>query len=188
MVPAGTRVPVTITYLEMTRRPGFDRPSLPNGPPTVLLAAEKPPVWYFLNLYSAVGGPWEWTDKFATDPEELRAYVQDPKVTLYTLMRAGWPAGFFLLDARQNGAVELGYLGLVPEAIGLGLGDWLLKTAIHAAWDIPGTKTVKLETCTLDHPRALGLYQKAGFTPVGQAEISRVLSRDRDMPSHTEDT
>jgi hypothetical protein len=25
-----------------------------------------------------------------------------------------------------------------------------------------------VHTCNLDHPRALGLYQKAGFTPYGQ--------------------
>ena len=34
------------------------------------------------------------------------------------------------------------------------------------AWDRPGTARVTVNTNSLDHPRALPLYQKAGFVPV----------------------
>ena len=40
---------------------------------------------------------------------------------------------------------------------------------------------VTVNTNSLDHPRALPLYQKAGFVPVRRETHRRVLSRDRDM-------
>lgn len=181
VIPAGTEVPYTITYLEMGTRPSYDRPSLPLGPPTALIAAEKPPVWYFLDLYHAVGRHHEWVDWDAKPEAELTAYVQDPEMRLYTLMRSGWPAGFFMLDNRKAPTCDLAYFGLVPEAIGQGLGSYMLKTAIHAGWDIPGTTRMTIETCTLDHPAALGLYQRYGFVPYAQAEKRRVLTRDRTI-------
>ncbi len=181
-MPAGTEVEVTRTYLEMSGRPGYDRPSVPLGPPTVLIRAETPPAWYFLQLYTAVGGAYEWVDWLSWPVADVEAIVQDPKVELYTLMRAGWTAGFFMLDRRTPGKVEIAYFGLVPEAVGQGLGGYLLKTAIHLAWDGEGVETVWLHTCTLDHPSALAVYQKCGFSPVGQERYNHVLTRDRDMP------
>ena len=179
---AGEVVEITITHLAMESRPAYDRPSLPPGAPTVLIAAESPPVWYFLDLYRAVGSEYDWTDRFHQDREELRAFVQDPEVRLYTLMLAGWPAGFFMLDWREEGLCDLSYFGLVPEAIGQGLGSYLVRTAIHAGWDRPGVERMTVETCTLDHPRALGLYQRAGFQPVSQEHRLR-----RVRPAHAEE-
>lgn len=177
MAQPGESVDVTVTYLRMEARPAYDRPSLPLGPPTALIAAERPPAWYFLNLYTAVGAAHEWTDWLTRPTAELEAFIHDPAVTLYTLMRSGWPAGFFMLDSRDGDLCELSYFGLVPEAQGQRLGGYLLRTAIHMAWDRPGTKTLTVETCTLDHPQALGLYQKLGFAPVAQAQKTHVLTR-----------
>ncbi len=175
----GDTVEVTVTYLRMDARPSYDRPSLPVGPPTALIAAQKPPVWYFLSLYRAVGEPHEWTDRLNDRPEVLASFLHDPNVMLYTLMRTGWPAGFFVLDHRTPGQCDLAYFGLVPQAVGMGLGGYLLRTAIHTAWDHSNTQAMTVETCTLDHPRALGLYQKAGFTPTGQKTKTCVLTRPR---------
>src|SRR4029079_7587334 len=94
------------------------------------------------------------------------ACVHASAVTRYTFVRGAWRHGFFLLDGRAPDVVDLCFFGLVPEAIGRGLGTFLLQTAVHAAWDRPGTERVTVNTTTLDHPRALPLYQKAGFVPV----------------------
>ncbi len=178
---AGDRVEVVVTFLAMEGRPGYPRPHLPLGPASALIAAERPPAWYFLDLYTAVGEEWEWTDRLDQPREELQAFLHDPAVTLYSFVRAGWPHGFFLLDGRTPGVVDLATLGLVPEAIGRGLGTFLLQTAVHAAWDRPGTDLLTVNTNTLDHPRALSLYQKAGFAPVRRETHHRRLTRDRDM-------
>ncbi len=178
---AGDRVEVTITYLRMEARPAYPRPHVPAGPASALIAAERPPVWYFLDLYDAVGRDYEWTDQHDTPADDVAAFLHDPAVTLYTLLRGGWPHGFFVLDGRAPATCDLAYFGLVPEAIGRGLGTFLIQTAVHAAWDRPGTMAVTVNTNSLDHPRALPLYQKAGFVPVRRATRQRVLVRDRDV-------
>lgn len=173
----GDTVDVTVTYLEMAVRPLYERPSAPAGPPLMLIGAHQPPVWYFLSLYSAVGRDWFWTDKYRQTPDQMRAWLQQPDMHLYTLIRDGWPAGFYMLDRKVAGVCDLAYFGLVPDMVGRGLGTYLLRTAIHMAWDGPGTEKLTIETCTLDHPRALGLYQRAGFAPVKQATDRRTLVR-----------
>lgn len=178
---AGDRVEYVKTYLEMRARPTYPRPHVPHGPVSALIAAEAPPPWYFLALYDAVGAGYEWTDRHDDAEEDLRVFLADPGVTLYTFMRAGWPHGFFLLDAREPHVCDIGYFGLAPEAMGRGLGTFLVQTAAHMAWDRPGVQRVTVDTTTLDHPRALPLYQKAGFEPVRRETLSRVLTRDRDM-------
>lgn len=176
---AGQTVRYRVTWLEMAEPPRFDWPRLPVGREAVLLRAENPPWWYFLALYDAVGREHAWTDKHAMGPEALNAWLQDPEVALYTLMAQGWPAGFFMLDGRQAGVVDLAYFGLVPEAIGRGLGWWLLQTAVLTGWSRPGVQRMTVNTCTLDHPRALIQYQRAGFGPVRTEEHQRVLTRDQ---------
>ena len=178
---AGTKVDYTITWLEMDAHPEFDWPHLPVGSTAALLRSDGAPVWWFLTLYDAVGRDYAWEDLHAREHSELQDWLNGDRVALYTLLDHGWPQGFFLLDATGEGVVELAFFGLVPEAVGKGLGSWLLKTALLMAWDLPGTTKLTLNTCTLDHPRALATYQKHGFTPVRREDHSRVLTRDRDI-------
>lgn len=178
---AGDEVDVVVTYLEMADRPGFPRPHLAPGPAAALIGGDRPPVWYFLTLYGAVGRDHEWTDMHVMAEADVAAFLHDPDVTLYTFMRDGWPHGFFVLDSRTPEVCNLAYFGLVPEAIGRGLGTFLVQTAVHMAWDRPGTRLVTVNTNSLDHPRALPLYQRAGFEPVRRDTVRRTLSRDRDV-------
>ena len=179
--PAGTELSYTVTWLEMTARPSYPWPALPATHPASLLHAEDPPVWFFLSLYDAVGRDYAWEDMHSENADELQDWLKNPDVSLYTLMMVGWPHGFFLLDAREPGVTELSYFGMVPEAVGQGLGKFLLRTAIHTAWDRHGLEKLTVNTCTLDHPRALQTYQANGFTPVRREEFTRTLTRDRDL-------
>ena len=62
------------------------------------------------------------------------------------------------------------------EAMGQGIGRWFLGAALEAAWS-HRPNAVTVQTCTLDHPAALPLYQKLGFAPVGQKrEMVRPMS------------
>ena len=176
----GETVEYTITYLEMTARPNYTRPHLFGGAPSALIHATEPPNWYFLMLYDAVGADYAWTDRHDDDPDELGDFVRDTNVEIYTLLRDGWINGFFTLDFRTPGVGDLAYLGLVPEAVGKGMGTWLLQTAVHTLWDHEGVKKLTLNTCTLDHPRALAHYQRNGFSPVCQETRTRILTRDWD--------
>ncbi len=172
---ASNEVEVNITYLAMDARPEFDRPSMPMGQKAALIRAESIPPWWFLTLYRLVGADYDWTDWLSRPEAELEAFVSAPEVQLYTLMIDGWPGGFFMLDTRDDGLCDLAYFGLVPDAQGRGLGSYLLKTAIHMGWDIPGVAQLTVNTCTLDHPQALGLYQKLGFVPQRREAYMRVV-------------
>jgi GNAT superfamily N-acetyltransferase len=50
----------------------------------------------------------------------------------------------------------------VTPLVGRGWGRFLLDAAVDAAWS-GETRRIWVHTCTFDHPRALGAYQKAGF-------------------------
>ncbi|MEO1457753.1 MAG: GNAT family N-acetyltransferase, partial [Pseudomonadota bacterium] len=156
----------TITYLEMSEPPSTGLPHAPSGPRLALIGAKAPPVDWFLYLYRTVGAPYRWTDWLEAPAEDLEAFVGDPKVEIFTLLHDGWPGGFFMLDTREAGVCDLAYFGLVPQAVGRGLGFWLLMNAVHMGWERPGVERMSVNTCTLDHPRALGLYQRVGFVPV----------------------
>ena len=73
---------------------------------------------------------------------------------------------------------DIAYFGMTPEAQGRGLGDWLLGTAIHMAWDA-APRMLTVNTCSLDHPRALPLYQKWGFEPVRREQRRRKVAARR---------
>lgn len=180
ITPAGTELHYTVTWLEMTERPSFGWPHQPSGAPASLLKAEEPPVWFFLALYDAVGREYAWEDMHDRSEADLADWLSDMQTSLYTLMRQGWPHGFFMLDHREAGLCNLAYFGLVPQAIGRGLGRFLLQNAILTAWDIPGVEKLTVNTNTLDHPRALHTYQRCGFVPVRRSEHSRVLRRPID--------
>lgn len=177
IIPAGTDVAYTITYLEMTQAPG-PAPALPCD--VRLERCELPPVWFFLSLYDAVGRMYEWVDKFKEAPDAVKAFVQHADVSLFVAYRHGWPNGFFLLDWREPETCELAYFGLVPEAIGGGIGGTLLRTALATGWSREGVNRMTVNTCSLDHPRALDLYRRVGFAPIRTEDHSRVLTRDRD--------
>lgn len=174
-----TETRYTVTYLEMTRPPTVAPPPRP-AEPLALMAAAEPPLHFFLYLYRTVGAAYAWTDLLAWREADLAAFVQDPMVRLHVLYRAGAPAGFYQLDRREAGACDLAYFGLTPEAVGRKIGPWLLWTALQDAWSATPdpsppapVERVTVNTCTLDHPSALALYQRMGFAPIRREERVR---------------
>lgn len=164
-----------ISHLEMTARPTWGWPPMPAGREGALLLAEAPPAWFYLALHEAVGRDFAWETPFGGDPAAIDAWLADPGVTLWTLMRMGWPNGFFLIDARSMPTVRIAQWGLVPEARGRGWGEFLVRTAVLTAWSLPGAERLAVSVTSLDHPRALALYQQCGFVVTAQQAATRVL-------------
>lgn len=161
-------IPVTITHLEMHGRPERARMPVPSIQRAIsVMRAKKPTLDFYRFLYGSVGKPWHWYERLQMSDATLAEILDNPAVEVTVLYVDGVPAGYFELDGSQKGEIELKYFGLMPEFIGLRLGPWLLDTAIHAAWD-NGPGRVWVHTCTLDHPKALATYQKAGFAPFAQ--------------------
>lgn len=162
------RIDVTITYLRQTVRPAYAPQPRPNRKLSIL-RAEKPPVHFYRYLYDLVGAPWHWVSRKKLNDAELAAIIGDPSVHLYVLYVDGAPAGMAEIDAADAPLAHIRFFGLAPEFIGQGLSRFFLANAIDLAWSLD-PKEVRIETCTLDHPAALALYQKFGFTVFDQRQ------------------
>jgi len=161
-----------VTYLEMRERPALKPVALPHGTKLALLRAEQPSLAFYRFLYNTIGRKWCWWVRRAMSDAELQAIIGDPRVEVMVLYCDGQPAGYAELDRRPvdgrvPGEIELAYFGLLPEFIGRKLGPWLLTQILELAWSY-GPDRVLVNTNTLDHPKALPLYQKLGFEPYRQ--------------------
>ena len=169
-------IPITITKLEMKAKPAGLRPHLrhdqDNGR-VMLLKVKRPPVHFYRYLYETVGKAHHWVERTRMSNEALATIVQDEKVELYVLYCEGAPAGYAELDFRKEPDAALAYFGLIEDFLGRGLGSFLLATAIDTAWTKP-IERLTVHTNTLDHPRALPLYQKMGFAPYAQEKTEIV--------------
>lgn len=165
----GTVHQLTITYLEMHKQPHNHVP-VPLGKISLLQAA-SPPIHFYRYLYDAIGRDYVWVNRKRLSDDELAAIIHDEEVQVFVLYVDGCPAGYAELDFRKLPDVELAFLGLMPEFHGRGLGRYLLTQAISLAW-AREPKRVHIQTCTLDHPGALPMYQKYGFTPFAQEQTT----------------
>ena len=174
----GDQINYVVSYLEMVVPPFFGWPSEPSGN-ILILEANNPPVRYFFSLYEAVGANYEWTDKLRCPIKDVNDFLLDPNVKLFTFLKNGWSAGFFVLDKRKQNICDLAYFGLVPEAIGHGYGEYLLKFAIKQSWAAEDINLLTVNTNTLDHPNALPLYKKMGFKVIKNEKETRILTRPK---------
>lgn len=155
-----TALPVVISYLRCPAPAHLDAGEFPAG--YRLEGWQTPEVNRYRALYRAVGESWFWYARLRMPPSELEAILQNPQNLVLRLFHNDKVVGYSELDRRSHPEVALAYFGLLPEYTGSGLGKLLMRAtlAIAQRWQ-PDSLTVN--TCTLDHPHALGFYQKAGF-------------------------
>jgi len=162
------RLPMTVTFLDMKARPAVPAPPQPKGK-VAMLKADKPPIHFYRYLYDTVGEAYFWVDRKKLTPDALAATIHDPLNQLFVLYTEGSPAGMAELDFRKPDVANISYFGLMPEAIGRRLGFFFLYHTVMNAWGM-GITRLTVNTCTLDHPRALPLYQRMGFTAYAREE------------------
>jgi GNAT superfamily N-acetyltransferase len=166
--PDPRRIPMTVTFLEMTAKPSAIPPPMPRGK-IAFLKSENPPVHFYRYLYDTVGGKYFWVDRRKLSDGKLAEIIQAPTTHLYVLYTEGTPGGMAELDFRADGSANIAYFGLMPDALGKRLGYFFLYQTCVSAWAQPISKLL-VNTCTLDHPRALPLYQRMGFRPYSREE------------------
>ncbi len=154
------QVTVDVTFLRMEAPPAETARPLPAG--LRVDHALRCTVPFYRYLYDTVGEPWLWWMRRTASDSELAMLLAMPAVSVHVLVKDGEPAGFYELDRRSPQAVNLAYFGLMPWAIGMGLGRAFLRHAVDTAW-AAGRGAVTVNTCTADHPRALPAYVAAGF-------------------------
>jgi GNAT superfamily N-acetyltransferase len=126
------RVTVMVTFLRMDRPLAGAVLALP--PDYQVVRVVMPTVAFYRYLYNTVGADYVWWLRRTMPDGELASLLREPAVSIHVLYNGGEPAGFFELDGRGWPDVNLSYFGLMPHAIGAGVGFPFLQHAIDAAW------------------------------------------------------
>ena len=181
------KIATVVTCLEMLERPPA-RPARPDESGLTIERWQDPDLTEYRSLFRSIGEEWMWFSRLVMPNEELRAILADPNVHVYTLMDGARRVGLLELDFRTAGECELGYFGLVAEAIGQGAGRMLMNAAIEKAWEKPIGR-FWVHTCHFDHPGAISSYRRSGFEPyafmVEVAEDPRLSGQmRRDAAGH----
>lgn len=166
-------IDVVRTYLEMTS-PEDLVPEGEAGSDVRLEEVHDCPWHFYRYLYVEVGRQYHWTDRLVWTESQFRDHLAGPS-RIWLLSVLGAPAGYFELRGQDDGSIEIGYFGLLPEFVGRGLGKFLLTRAVEEAWALRPPR-VWLHTCTLDHPGALPNYLKRGFRPVREETFQTTVA------------
>ncbi|WP_420333566.1 GNAT family N-acetyltransferase [Roseibium sp.] len=161
-VPDG-KIAFVVTFLEMLAAPA--KPLAPARDDVELVRWQEPNLTAYRQLFRQVGEDWIWFGRLTHGDEDLRQLLADPARENYLPMKGGTPIGTLELEFGNPEEPEISYFGLVPEAIGGGLGRWLMAQAVDIAWSRPETKRLWLHTCTGDSPQAMKFYTSCGFKP-----------------------
>jgi GNAT superfamily N-acetyltransferase len=158
---ADGKLPITVTHLEMARADWTHR----GQPPDIAVTLERvaaPTAAFYRELYDRVGRPWLWYERRLLSDADLQALLDEAGHELHVARHDGNLVGYVELADD-----DLAFFGLTLAYIGRRIGPWLLDWAVERAF-ARGTTVLTLNTNTLDHPRALDTYRRAGFRPVRQ--------------------
>jgi GNAT superfamily N-acetyltransferase len=151
---------VRVSYLELREAPAPPAPR--DGPESI--ARERLDAGTYLDLYGRVGAAWRWDQRFKMPAAQLAALLDGDGLAIYVLRDGeGCALGFCEWDRREFPQIELKNFGLLAHAQGRRLGPWLLAVAAHDQWRSGATR-LWLHTDTWDHPAAVGVYLRAGFS------------------------
>jgi len=147
-----------VTYLQLLKAPapacaaGFER----TEPERLRREA-------YLALYTKVGAPLRWDQRLSMSDAELDSMLAGEDCRIYVARDAlGGALGFCEFDRGGFPDIELKNFGIVPEALGRGIGPRLLRMALRQEWQ-SGAVRIWLHTDTWDHPAAVRVYEQAGF-------------------------
>lgn len=181
MIPvASGEVATIVTSLEMLA------PPVPAGPMKSALKLER---WHapvdrirYRALFRQIGQEWLWRGRLVMDDGRLGAILDAETTEVHVATRRdGVAVGLLELDFAVRQEFEIAYFGLVPGMTGNGHGAWLMAHALRIGWsggDLgkshggEAKRAIKrgwVHTCDLDHPSALGFYQREGFRPFERA-------------------
>ncbi|WP_181707769.1 GNAT family N-acetyltransferase [Chthonobacter rhizosphaerae] len=165
-LPPG-KLATLVTFLEMTEPPARPRRQAPPG--YTLRPVERWDLAVYKALYTEIGWEWLWTSRLLIDEADLEKRLHAPGTRSFVPDLDGRAMGLLEMDVTDPDRPEIAFFGLVPDAIGAGVGGWLMDEAIAIAFAQPGVIRLWLHTCHFDSPQALPFYMVMGFTPFARA-------------------
>lgn len=153
------------TYLECTAARAGDYP-LPPGYRLERLTGQEQA--RYRRIFRTLGQRWLWWSRLLLDETALSKILDDDAVQAFAVTGTNGDCGLLEWDMRDTDAPELAFLGLYDSAIGNGLGNALMALTQKTLLSQPARK-FRVNTCTFDHPGALGFYRRWGFQVTGQA-------------------
>ena len=158
-------VATVVTALEMRTKP-LNRP-LPQSRLRLAHWRAPSPAAYRA-LFARVGAPWLWFSRLALSDAQLSTIIARTDASIHAVVDpAGIEVGMLELERAAPDTCRIAYFGLIPDLAGQGHGRWLMAHALALGWGRGVTRMV-VNTCTLDHPRALGFYRAQGFVAVAR--------------------
>lgn len=124
----------------------------------------------YRDIYDRVGRKWHWVNRRNLNDRQLAAIIHNPATEIYLLRRNASPIGFIELNFRLMPQVEIVFVGLVEDEIGQGLGRMMVDAALNII-KARAPRRIIIQTCTLDHPSALRLYQTVGFSAYNRKQV-----------------
>ncbi len=152
-----------VTVLEMRQKP---KPQPMPISRLKLVRWKNPTPQAYRTLFRRVGEPWLWYSRLVIDDAALIAATHQDKTQIYAVVDpSGIEVGMLELTHPEPEWCVLDFLGLIPELNGKGEGKWLMAHALMLAWQ-QSVQSVRVNTCTLDHPGALRFYERSGFIAI----------------------
>ena len=167
------QVTTTVSYLRLTRPHDIGAAVhfplvLRNkyGQTYRLVPWSTPEIEAYRAMYRAVGQAYGWWQRLALSDALLAEAINPHDAIIARLLDernhvVGY-AEWRVDDGKDKGYIM--YFGLVPGHEGTGLAKPMMRAVQGAMWhDVRQPSEILVNTCTLDHPRALGFYQHLGF-------------------------
>lgn len=158
-LPAG-KIAALVTFLERDLAAPVSPIALPAGARFERLGGAD--TARYRALFRAVGQDWLWFSRLTLPDHELAAKIGPSDVFTLALTRDGEDIGLLELDFRERPKGYLAFFGVVPGMVGAGLGRAMMAEGLMRA-QAAGCTVMHVNTCTLDHPKALEFYIRAGF-------------------------
>ncbi len=171
--------PVTIHYLAQFQKP-TTAPLIMPGRDLQITRIVNPPLPFYRFLYNSVGEPWFWYERRMLNDQQLLPLLHHSGIHLYVVYQHGLPIGYTEISLQSMPVVDLAYFGLMPWALGKGIGKWLLDWSLHYIWAFNPEK-ILVNTCSLDHPKALSTYLNAGFQQIRSEEKMLDMAKIKEI-------
>lgn len=150
-----------LTTLELLAQP--EQTVLPPALHLHIMENRNPEPSFYQFLYTEIGKDVGWVDRLDMDPDSLHYLLKKPSNRLHVLYVDGNPGGLAELEFYQDNEVQIAHFGLIPSLRGQKLGQFFFNWVLHNTWT-DNTDRMWLSYTEWDHPAAVRIFQKAGFT------------------------